>query len=85
MEGSLSLTLRERYGIRPAEVESLVETTLASAADAQLLDTLVDAPLFVVVALSRQENGDFLEISRTSWVGGRVRFRFVHHAERPAD
>jgi GntR family transcriptional regulator len=81
MDGSLSLTLRERYGIRPAEVDSSVETTLANAADAQLLGTFVDAPLFVVVALSRQRNGELIDVSRTSWLGGRVRFRFVHHAE----
>ncbi|MFC7591306.1 GntR family transcriptional regulator [Nonomuraea antimicrobica] len=85
MEGSLSLTLRERYGILPAEVDNSLETVLASAADAQLLGTDVDAPLFVVVARSRQRNGEIIDVSRTSWVGGRVRFRFVHHAEPATD
>jgi len=84
MDGSLSLTLGERYGIHPAQVDNSVESTHASPAEAQLLGVPADTPLFVVVALSRRENGDVIDVSRTSWVGGRVRFRFVYHAEQGA-
>jgi len=80
MDGSLSLTLRERYGVLPVEVDNSVETSLASAADAQLLGISVDAPLFLVFAASRQQDGSLVDISRTCWIGSRVRFRFVHHA-----
>jgi GntR family transcriptional regulator len=78
IDGSLSLTLKERYGIVAAEVDNSLETVLATAADAQLLDAYVDVPLFVVTAVSRLADGDLLEVSRTSWVGSRVRFRFLH-------
>jgi GntR family transcriptional regulator len=78
-DGSLSATLRSRYARTAANVDSTLETILASAADAQLLGTVTDVPLFAVTAVSRQKDGDLLELSRTLWVGGRVRFRFVHN------
>jgi GntR family transcriptional regulator len=74
--GSLSETLLNRYARSAATVENTLETVLATAVDAQLLDTATDVPLFVVTAVSRQKDGSLLEVSRTSWVGGRVRFRF---------
>jgi GntR family transcriptional regulator len=76
-EGSLSATLRNRYARSPATVDNTLETVLATPAEAQLLDSVTDAPLFVVTAVSRQKDGNLLELSRTSWVGGRVRFRFL--------
>lgn len=82
-DGSLSTTLKNRYDRSAATVESTVETLLATAADAQLLDTVPDVPLFVVTSISRQEDGALLEASRTSWVGGRVRFRFMQHTDHP--
>ena len=82
--GSLSETLQSRYGLASATVDSSLETTLATPADAQLLDTVADVPLFLVAAISRLKNGDLLEVSRTLWVGGRVRFRFVLHSQQPA-
>jgi GntR family transcriptional regulator len=78
---SLSATLQNRYGLAAATVDSSLETVLATAADAQLLDTVADVPLFVVAAVSRLKNNELLEISRTVWVGGRVRFRFLQHAQ----
>jgi GntR family transcriptional regulator len=75
-DDSLSTTLLKRYGHAPATVDSTMEAVLATAADAQLLDTVPDVPLFVVTAISRQKSGELLEVSRTSWVGGRVRFHF---------
>jgi GntR family transcriptional regulator len=78
---SLSATLQNRYGLAAATVDSSLETVLATAADAQLLDTVADVPLFVVAAVSRLKNNELLEISRTVWVGGRVRFRFLQHVQ----
>jgi len=80
-DGSLSTTLRNRYGLVATTVDSTLETMLASAAEALLLDTVADVPIFVVSAISRQRTGDLLDISRTLWVGGRVRFRFFQHAD----
>jgi len=79
--GSLSTTLQNRYGLAPASVESSLEAILATAADAQLLDTVPDVPLFAVAAVNRLKNSELLEISRTLWVGGRVRFRFLHRTQ----
>jgi len=76
-EGSLSVTLQSRYARSPATVDNTLETVLANPADAQLLDTVPDVPLLMVTAVSRQKDGSLLELSRTSWVGGRVRFRFL--------
>jgi len=80
-DGSLSQTLRNHYGRSAATVDSTLETALATVTEAQLLDTVTDIPLFVVTSVSREKNGDLLEVSRTSWVGGRVRFRFLQHAD----
>lgn len=82
--GSLSTTLKNRYGLSAESVENRVEAVLASATDAQLLDTVPDVPLFAVTAVSRIKTGGLLEISRTCWVGGRVRFRFFHRSTTPA-
>jgi GntR family transcriptional regulator len=84
-DGSLSTTLSNRYGLSAAAVDSSMETVLATAADARLLDTVTDVPLFVITAVSRQKDGDLLEVSRTTWVGGRVRFRFLRHSGRTDD
>jgi GntR family transcriptional regulator len=82
-DGSLSATLRTRYARTAASADSTLETILASAADAQLLETVPDVPLFAVTAVNRQEDGNLLELSYTLWVGGRVRFRFVHDRGAP--
>lgn len=82
---SLSATLRNRHGHSAASVHSTLETLLATAADAQLLDTVPDVPLFVVTAISRLKDGSLLDVSRTLWVGGRVRFRFVQENDHPSE
>jgi DNA-binding GntR family transcriptional regulator len=80
-DGSLSTTLRNHYGHNAAVVENTLETALATPADARLLDTVTDVPLFLVTTVSRQKNGDLLDVSRTSWVGGRVRFHFLQNLD----
>jgi GntR family transcriptional regulator len=78
VDGSLSRTLSERYGIESSLVDNVVEAVLATPADAQLLETFVDTPLFVVTAAGRRGDGDLVHISRTAWVAGRVRFHYLH-------
>ena len=80
IEGSLSLTLSDRYRIESKQVDNLVEAVLASASDAQLLATFVDVPLFVVTAVSRGKEAEVVDVSRTAWVAGRVRFHYLHRA-----
>ena len=53
-------------------------------ADAQLLETYVDTPLFVVTAAGRQRDGDMVHVSRTAWVAGRVRFHYLHRNPKRA-
>ncbi len=82
VDGSLSQTLNERYGIESSLVDNVVEAVLATAADAQLLETFVDTPLFVVTAAGRTRDGDLVHVSRTAWVAGRVRFHYLHRSSR---
>jgi len=82
VEGSLSQTLSERYGIETPLVDNVVEAILATAADAHLLETFVDTPLFVVTAAGRRRDGDLVHVSRTAWVAGRVRFHYLHRVPR---
>jgi GntR family transcriptional regulator len=84
VDGSLSKTLSERYGIELSLVDNVIEAVLATAADAQLLETYVDTPLFVVTAAGRQRDGDMVHVSRTAWVAGRVRFHYLHRNPKRA-
>jgi GntR family transcriptional regulator len=84
IDGSLSSTLHERYGLRPAVVDNVVEAVLATATEAHVLQTFVDVPLFALTSLSRHRNGAVVHVSRTAWVAGRVRFHYLHRsAYRP--
>lgn len=73
--GSLSQTLREHLNLSSATTFNVMESTVAFAAEAVLLETYPDAPLFVVNAISRLGDGSVLNLSRTAWLGSRVRFR----------
>lgn len=76
-DGSLSRTFSVRYGIDSARTENLIEAGLATSVEADLLETYVDVPLFVVTAVNYLANGRVMEVSRTAWLGSRVRFRSV--------
>ena len=82
VQGSLSQTLSEQYGIETSLVDNVVEAVLATAADAHLVETFVDTPLFVVTAAGRRRDGDLVHVSRTVWVAGRVRFHYLHRVPR---
>ncbi|WP_196810863.1 GntR family transcriptional regulator [Arthrobacter sp. 35W] len=77
VNGSLSQTLSEVYGVDTAKTDSFLEVGLASFAEAQLLNTYVDAPLFVVLSVSRNAENQVLELSRTIWISTQVRFHFL--------
>jgi GntR family transcriptional regulator len=85
IDGSLSLTLHERYGLQPSVVDNVVEAVLATATEAQVLQTFVDVPLFAVTSLTRDRTGAVVHVSRTTWVAGRVRFHYLHRStQRPS-
>ncbi len=76
IDGSLSTTLRARYGLEADSVDNYLAVGIATSAEAELLSSYLDVPLFVVTAASHTTDGALLEISRTSWLGSRVRFHY---------
>lgn len=76
IDGSLSTTLRERLGLSSHSVDNFLEVGIANSAEATLFESYLDVPLFIVKATSRLEDGRLLEVSRTSWLGSRVRFHY---------
>lgn len=80
--GSLSETLYDRYGIRPSLTQNIMQVGMASSADAELLSTYLEAPLYVVKSATEDEAGRLVDVSITSWLGNRVKFRYDRvHAE----
>lgn len=77
VNGSLSQTLGEVYGLVAAKTDSFLEVGLASFAEAKLLNTYGDAPLLVVLSVSRTAENQILELSRTIWISTQVRFHFL--------
>lgn len=52
-----------------------IEVGFATAAQAELLHSFLDIPLIVVVTRGALATGATVELSRTSWLGSRVRLR----------
>ncbi|KRE72705.1 hypothetical protein ASG77_08555 [Arthrobacter sp. Soil762] len=77
INGSLSQTLSEVCGIDAPKTESFLEVGLACVGEALLLNTYVDAPLFVVLSVSRTTDNQILEMSRAVWISAQVRFHFL--------
>ncbi|MFV0405862.1 MAG: GntR family transcriptional regulator [Propioniciclava sp.] len=80
VDGSLGRALATRFGIKPDQVDNRLLADQAGAREAELLESFIDVPTFVVVALTRREDGSLLELSRTAWLASRVRFRAVWRA-----
>ncbi|MEO7290814.1 MAG: GntR family transcriptional regulator [Terrimesophilobacter sp.] len=74
--GSLSETLYNRYGVRPAITQNIMHVGIANSSKALLLNTYLDAPLYVVKSATEAEDGRLAEVSVTSWLGSRVKFRY---------
>lgn len=80
--GSLSETLYNRYDIRPALTQNIMQVGIATSAQAELLRTYLDAPLYVVKSSTETDDGALAEVSSTAWLGNRVKFRYDRvHAE----
>lgn len=86
INGSLSTTLYDRYGVRPRLTQNIMQVGSATSADAELLTTYLDAPLYVVKSATEDEGGNLAEVSVTSWLGNRVKFRYNRvHTEAKAE
>lgn len=80
--GSLSETLHRRYGIQASITRNVMQVGMAKASTAELLDTYLDAPLYVVTSATEASGGVLVEVSVTRWLGSRVKFRYDRvHAE----
>ncbi|MEV4951071.1 GntR family transcriptional regulator [Paenarthrobacter nitroguajacolicus] len=72
--GSLYAVLADVYGVKVADVEDTVETSLAGPADVRLLGIEMGAPLLVVHRLARDPAGAPVEWTRSAFRGDRFRF-----------
>ena len=76
IDGSLSKTLRERYGHVPAYANNSVEGIRCTQETANLLGHMLDMPMILVRSVSYLEDSTPLEYSITEWLGDRIRFNF---------
>lgn len=82
--GSLSETLHDRYELRPGLTQNIMQVGIANSEEAAMLGTYLDAPLYVVKSATTTDDGRLAEVSITSWLGSRVKFRYdrVYEVER---
>lgn len=76
LNGSLTDTLRERYGIGFSKAEGWMSVGEIRSEDAALLGSPEGTAAFVVEELLRDTQGRGLAFSVTRWRGSGVRFRF---------
>jgi GntR family transcriptional regulator len=76
VDGSVSATLRVRYGLLAARYDNFLEVYGADPRQAQLLSVPIDSPLILLTATSYSPDDEPLEASRTYWRSDRVRVRF---------
>lgn len=76
IDGSLSKTLAAQ-NISASRIDHYLEVGTVNSLEADLLQTTLDAPLFVDWSISRLPDNTLLETSRTIWLGTRVRFHYV--------
>jgi GntR family transcriptional regulator len=74
--GSLSETLSDRYDIRPTLTRNVMQVGNANSIEAALLESYLDVPLFVVKSATETNDAPVVEVSITSWLGSRVKFRY---------
>lgn len=77
IDNSLSLFLKRRYDLHSGLIDNRMSIELSRVEEADLLESFVDVPLFVVLAITRTESGELIQVSRSAWLASRVRFRSV--------
>lgn len=75
-EQSVSLTLRDDFGVELARYENEIEVHDADAERAAILDISLTDPLLVLTAVCYSSGSDVVEVSRTGWRADMVRLRF---------
>lgn len=75
-DGSLSKTLA-LHNLTASRIDHYLEVGAVNSLEADLLQTSLDASLFVDWSVSRLLDNALLETSRTVWLGPRVRFHYV--------
>lgn len=75
--GSLTETLRQRFGLQFSRAEGWMSVSEVGSEDAELLTCPPGTPMFVVEELLSDESGAALAYSVTRWRGSGVRFRFA--------
>jgi GntR family transcriptional regulator len=76
--GSLYLTLSEAYGVDLTAAEDVVETSLASPIEAQLLGVDTGLPMLLITRTAADGAGRPLEYTRSVFRGDRFRFVARH-------
>lgn len=79
--GSLYTSLREQYGVHPAEAEETIETALTSPEEAALLATDAGLPMLLLTRHSFDTDGRPFEFVRSVYRGDR--YKFVARLTRP--
>jgi GntR family transcriptional regulator len=79
---SLYTALAEQYGVRPAEADETIETSLATPREAGLLGTDVGLPMLLLSRHSRDADGAPVEWVRSVYRGSR--YKFTATLTRPA-
>lgn len=82
VEGSLSDTLEQAYGLVPVRSELSLEVARSTGEEARLLGALTDVPLLMVTSTSYLDDGRPLEHSQMAWLGDRVRFHVTSETSR---
>jgi len=75
-EESVSMTLRQNFGIELARYENEVEVHDADTVAAAVLGIAATDPLLVLTASCFSDQNEVVEVSRTSWRADMVRLRF---------
>lgn len=77
VDGSLSRTLQDVFGVAAAVTNHYLEVGAATSDEARLLKATLDAPLFVIWSVARLADHSLVETTRTVWLGSRVRFHYT--------
>lgn len=84
IDGSLSKTLAV-HDVSASRIDHYLEVGTVNSLEADLLQTSLDAPLFVDWSISRLPDASLLETSRTVWLATRVRFHYVSGVDTQSD
>ena len=77
IDGSITKTLQERYGIYFSSVENYIESIMLDAATAQQLGTVSPSPGLKISSIYTINQSVPVEYSNTIWNGGNTQFHIV--------